>query len=141
MMDGRRGWERVAGTAMIVAAGVHGSLTSTHFAQWWGYGAFFLVATVWQAVIGLALALDALEAPKARTRSLLYATGAVGNALLVSLYVVTRTVGIPFFGPDAGLVEGVGALDLVSKGAEVVAIVALARLLCDVRPSGRPSPG
>lgn len=134
-MDRARALERLAGAACIVAAGVHGALTPTHFTEWWGYGAFFLIAATCQTLLGLALGLQALEAPSQRTMRRFYVAGAVGNALLLAMYVVSRTVGVPFFGPDAGAVEGVGPLDIVAVLAEIVAIVVLARLARTVRDS------
>ena len=127
-MSRPRGLERLAGAACLVAAGVHGALAPTHFTEWWGYGVFFLVAATCQTLLGLALALRAFEAPTDRTMRRLYAAGAVGNALLLAMYVVSRTVGVPFFGPDAGAVEGIDPLDIVATAAEILAIVVLARL-------------
>lgn len=44
------------------------------------------------------------------------------------LWLVTRTSGIPLFGPHAGDVEEVGALDLACTLAEVCVIVGLGAL-------------
>ena len=104
----------------IVASLVHLWMAPAHLAEWWGYGAFFLAAAAAQGLFGLAL----LRWP---ARWLLLA-GIVGNLALVSFYAVTRTVGIPFFGPHAGMVEEVGVPDLVATGAELGLVVALVML-------------
>jgi hypothetical protein len=124
-----------AGMACSALAGIiHIVNAPEHLAEWWGYGLFFLfasVAQVWFAVGLLALwqeaepGLDAQLAQGRRgTRDFVllglaprawFQLGILGNASIVVLYVVTRTVGIPLFGPDAGEVELalIGALALL----------------------------
>jgi hypothetical protein len=63
-----------------------------------------------------------------RLRRLMYAIGAIGNVSILALYVLTRTVGIPL-GPGSGSVESVGAIDLVAKSTEVLAVAGLVVLL------------
>lgn len=132
--------EQVAAWASLGAGAVHGALVRDHLEEWWGYGLFFLVAGLVQLLIGLALLTEAVNAqdtgPSWRTvRRGLYAIGLVVNVGLVALYVVTRTTGIPFFGPEAGEVEAVAPVDLVAKALEAMAAGALALLL-----RGRPAP-
>lgn len=57
-----------------------------------------------------------------------YLLGVAGNAAIVALYLATRTVGIPLFGPEAGEVEPVGVIDVISKVAELTLIAVLLRL-------------
>lgn len=123
----------VVGWASVLAGLAHGGLAPAHFDEWWGYGLFFAVAAVAQALSGLAVLTDAVPSPSARRRVLL--GGAVGNALIAALYAWTRTVGIPFFGPGAGEVEGVGGIDLVVLALEAVAVLGAWRLL-----TARPRP-
>jgi hypothetical protein len=135
-----RGLERWAGALSIAASLVHGGLTQAHFAEWWGYGAFFLVASTAQLVLGLALLLDPfdpakLSVPMRTAKRRLYATGLVGMAALVVFYVVTRVVGIPG-GPHAGEVEAVAPIDLVAKAAELGVIGSLGWLLHASRRAG-----
>jgi hypothetical protein len=92
-----------------------------HFAEWWGYGAFFLVAATAQAVYAVLL-------PRGQPSWLLWA-GIVGNLAIIALWAVTRTVGIPFFGPHAGEVEEIGAIDVVSKIVEAFLIAVLVVVL------------
>jgi FtsP/CotA-like multicopper oxidase with cupredoxin domain len=110
----------------LIAALMHTWAMPEHFDEWWGYGSFFLIAATVQACYGLALL-------RWRGRSLLL-LGVVGNLSVVSLWAVTRTVGIPFFGPHAGEVEGVGAVDLLATAAELALVtVLLAALLASAR--------
>jgi hypothetical protein len=90
-----------------------------HLDEWWGYGLFFIASAVFQA--GSAVAI--VRRP---TRALL-TLGIVANLAIIVLWAWTRTIGIPLFGPHAGEVEPVGAIDVVSKLAEA-GVVAL--LVC-----------
>lgn len=119
--------DRAAGILMVLGGGIHGALTPDHFGKWWGYGLFFLTAAIAQLVLGIALLTNAVNerdfgAGWLRMRAGMYAAGAVGNAMLIGTYVVSRTTGVPWFGPEAGEVERVGAIDVVTKLVEVVAI-------------------
>jgi hypothetical protein len=64
----------------------------------------------------------------ARPSRVLLAAGALGNAAIVVLWLVTRTIGIPL-GPAAGSVESVGGLDILASGFEIVGLVAAALVL------------
>ena len=119
---------------MLGSGLVHGTLVRTHLREWWGYGVFFVVAALAQAVLALALITEAANerdtGPGWRAvRHWMYWLGILGNAALILLYVVTRTTGIPFFGPGAGEVESVSWVDLVAKALEVAAIALLAVLV------------
>ncbi len=48
---------------------------------------------------------------------------------LVALYVVTRTSGIPLFGPEAGQTEAWGPIGLLTKALELAVVATLAALL------------
>lgn len=116
---------------------LHGLVTPQHFGEWWGYGAFFVVAALAQMGYALILVIAPWQYDTTggvrpdrgkRIASAYYLLGVAGNAAIVGFYVVTRTVGIPFFGPEAGEVEPVGVIDLVSKAAELTLIALLLRL-------------
>lgn len=133
----------LAATASLLAGALHAAVAVDHFREWWGYGAFFVLASTAQALYGLVLfALPAQTSWKpaewlAWTRRLFWA-GILLNAATLALYVVTRTVGIPL-GPSAGVTEPVGAIDLASKATEAVLIVLLAILLrASPWPSAEP---
>ncbi|MBA2361926.1 MAG: hypothetical protein H0V86_00110 [Chloroflexia bacterium] len=110
-----------AAVLSLVAGLLHVSAMPRHYAEWWGYGAFFLVVAIAQVLLSDGL----LYRPRRR----LILVGVIGNLAVISLYVVTRTVGIPFFGPHAGEVEAVGAIDLASVVAEAALVAALLLLL------------
>jgi hypothetical protein len=87
----------VAAALSLVAALVHLWAMPEHFERWWGYGAFFLFVAIAQGFYGVALLRW--------SRPPFFLLGVTGNLAVVILYVVTRTVGVPFFGPHAGEVE------------------------------------
>ena len=75
------------------------------------------------------------------TRDLLLA-GALGNALIVAMWFISRFVGIPFFGPGAGEREPIGTLDVVCTSVEIVLTVMLvAELWFGLQEAQRHSAG
>ncbi len=121
-----RTWSRtilyLAAALSLLAALIHLWVTPEHLEEWWGYGTFFLIAAIVQGLYGVAL----LRRPR---RPLLLLLGVGGNLSIVVLYLLTRTVGIPFFGPHAGEVEGVGVADLCATAAELALVGVLGVLL------------
>ena len=113
----------------LLAAAIHLWAMPEHFEEWWGYGAFFLVSAVAQGAYAVAL----LRRPG---RSLLL-FGVAGNLSIVALYLVTRTVGVAFFGPHAGEVEGVGVADLTATAAELALVATLGAVLLRGLPRER----
>ena len=114
----------------LLAASIHLWVAPEHFEEWWGYGAFFLVAAAAQALYAPLL----LRLP---TRAVLLA-GVAGNLAIVGLYLLTRTVGIPLFGPEAGEVEGIGFADVCATASEAGIAMALgAALLREATPERR----
>ncbi len=106
------------------AAAIHFAVTQQHFEEWWGFGIFFFVAG-WVQLLWAAVAV------RVSSRRLLL-IGFVGNLGVVVLWVLSRTVGLPF-GPEPGEVESVGLSDLVATGFEVVgATCCLALLLVPI---------
>src|SRR5919112_4708477 len=63
--------------------------------------------------------------------------GIGGNLAVIALYSITRTVGIPFFGPHVGEVEGVGIADIVATTSELALVVALIWVLLRGLPRER----
>ena len=110
----------VAVALSLVTAVIHLWVAPEHFGEWWGYGAFFVVTAAAQGALALGLVLWP-------SRPLLL-SGAAGNLIVVILWLVTRTTGIPLLGPHAGEVEEVGSLDLVCTVAEVCVVVGLGAL-------------
>ena len=69
-------------------------MTPEHFEEWWGYGAFFVVAAAAQILYVPIVLLWPTQ--------IVLLGGIAGNLAIVMLYLLTRTVGIPLFGPEAG---------------------------------------
>ncbi len=110
-----------AAALSLVAALIHLWVMPEHFREWWGYGAFFLASALAQV-----LYVPLLLGRPSRGILLL---GIGGNLAIVSLYLLTRTVGIPLFGPHAGEVEGAGFMDLCATTSELGIAAALGALL------------
>lgn len=116
-------WQYAAAALSTLAGLIHILVAPDHFEEWIGYGIFFVIASACQWLF--ALIVLAYTPPQ---RELLW-TGILGNAAIIALWVVTRTIGIPFFGPEAGEVEPVGVMDAISKSAELALIACLIVLL------------
>src|SRR5215203_6437605 len=92
--DRPRGVLYMVAALSLLAALIHLWVAPEHFEEWWGYGAFFLVAAAAQVLyVPLVLLWP--------TRIVLL-LGIAGNLAIAVLYLLTRTVGIPLFGPEAG---------------------------------------
>ncbi|MGH3204587.1 MAG: hypothetical protein ACRDP5_21440 [Streptosporangiaceae bacterium] len=113
----------------VGAAAIHFAVIFEHFAEYTLYGVFFLVIS-WSQVIWPAILLW-------RPSRLWLWLGIAGNAIVIAVYVASRTVGLPF-GPDLHNAESVGALDVVSCVLEFVLIVGCAALLWRPSLADRP---
>ena len=92
-----------------------------HFGEWWGYGVFFLVAACVQLLYIPLLVFRPTQG--------VLLLGMIGNSAIVLLWLVTRVIGTPLFGPQAWGVEKVGALDVCATTSEAAIVVALGSLL------------
>ena len=106
------------------AATIHFAVVFEHFTEYALYGVFFLVVA-WAQMIWPVVLLW-------RPSRLWLWLGIAGNAVVIALYVASRTVGLPF-GPDLHHSESVGALDVVSCVLEFALIAGCGALLW--RPS------
>lgn len=114
---------RLRAVALSMAAGlVHILVSPLYFAQWLGYGVFFVTVGALQGIGAFALL-------GARPHRMFYWAGLVGNSIVVLIWLITRTVGIPFFGPAAGELEPVGLPDGLATIIELALIGHLAVLL------------
>ena len=120
---------RAVAAFSLLAAMIHLWVMPEHFEEWWGYGTFFLVSAIAQGLYAPGLLLWP-------NRVILLA-GVAGNLAIVILWLVTRTSGIPLFGPHAGEIEDVGTLDLVCTLAEVGIIAGLGALTLRDLPTER----
>ena len=113
----------------VGAAAIHFAVVFEHFAEYALYGVFFLVIS-WAQVIWPAVLLW-------RPSRLWLWLGIAGNAIVIAVYVASRTVGLPF-GPDLHNAESVGALDVMSCVLEFGLIVGCAALLWRPSLADRP---
>ena len=113
----------------VGAAAIHFAVVFEHFSQYTLYGVFFLVIS-WAQLIWPVILLW-------RASRLWLWLGLIGNAIIIAVYVASRTVGLPF-GPDLHSAESVGALDVVSCVLEFLLIVGCAALLWRPSLADRP---
>ena len=99
---------RAAAALTFGAALVHGSVMATHFREWFLFGLFFAIVTPLQ------LAWSAAVVRRAGPLRTVLVAGAVASVGIVVLWLVTRTVGLPF-GPDIGQAEKIGVKDVLAS--------------------------
>ena len=116
----------------VVAATIHLLVVPEHLDEYVPFGVFFVVIGIAQA--GWALLMGTIPG-----RGLL-ATGLVGNAAIILIWAVTRTVGLPI-GPEPWAPEPVGAWDVLSTGCEVLIVTGLLVLFPLVTRFARPAGG
>lgn len=128
---------RLQAGGLSVAAGLgHGLVAPEHLREWWGYGLFFALAAVGQVFFGAVLlaapwrydGTGGLTPERSGPERALCLLGIVANTAVIVLYVVTRTVGVPFLGPAAGEVEPVGAGGVVTTVFEAALVGVLVAL-------------
>ena len=113
-----------------MAAAIHFAVIFEHFNEYVLYGAFFLIISwaraIWAAVV--------LWRP---SRTWLW-LGIAGNAIIVAVYLVSRTTGLPF-GPDNSHPETYGALDAGRPGRAARRRMRVFRWVCRdrLRPGAR----
>jgi hypothetical protein len=96
------------------AAAIHAIVVPEHVEEWWAFGLFFLL-------IGVAQLVWAVMVVRSPSRSVLW-LGVLGNAAIVLLWIVTRTVGT-LVGPEPHTPEPVGLADASATAFEVVIVV------------------
>jgi len=104
----------------VAAAGIHFAVMGEHFKAYAAFGIFFSVVAWFQALWAIGIVMRP-------GRSLLIA-GLAGNALVAAVWIVSRTAGLPI-GPDPGVAETVGAIDVLSTVLEVLIAIGCAMLL------------
>ena len=106
---------------LLGAAILHLWEVDRHGRAWWGYGAFFVVIVVGQAVYSLLL-------PRlVEVRSFLV-VGVAGNVALLGLWAWTRSVGGVPIGPHRHI-EPIGAVDGATMALQLLAVVLLIQAL------------
>ena len=119
----------------MAAAAIHFAVMGEHFAEYVAYGVFFSVVAWLQA----SWAVGVIALP---SRSVLLA-GLLGNALVVVVWVLSRTTGLPI-GPEAGAPEPAAFVDVLSTIIELAIGAGAALLMLRGRPtagSTRHRPG
>src|SRR5215470_11991034 len=111
------------------AAAIHFAVVFEHFHKYVLYGVFFLIIS-WAQAIWAAVVLW-------RPSRLWLWLGLAGNAIILAVYLASRTTGLPF-GPDKGHTEPFGALDVVCAAVELALIAGCAALLWRPSLAGRP---
>ena len=145
-------WLCYVAAGLSIAGGViHGIVTPEHFEEWWGYGLFFLISTIAQIGYGVFLLwrpwtrlLNDKGASNAEdtNRTVIYCiVGIVGNLLIIGLWILTRTIGVPDLGPAAGEIEEVTLLSLASKVIEVGLIACLLLIIRHTKFTARLTQG
>jgi multisubunit Na+/H+ antiporter MnhG subunit len=104
----------------LAAAGIHFAVMPEHFDEYVTFGVFFSVVAWLQALWAGAVALQ--------PRRWLLVAGLVGNLVVVVVWAVSRTAGLPL-GPESGEAEAASFIDVLSTVLEVVIVAGCAVLL------------
>ena len=120
----------LAAALSLTAGIVHLFVSPGYLVEWWGYGFFF----IWAGLAQIAYALTIFVLPwmsdtagthgnePRATMRVVYLIGAGGNAAIIALYIITRTVGIPFVGPSAGAIEPMTPISVITTAAELILV-------------------
>jgi signal transduction histidine kinase len=120
VLDVSLDWRLLLMACSVGAALVHADVIQSHFQVGPLYGWFFVLSAVTQLAWGLLVVW--------RPDHALLVLGAVGNALIVLLWAVTRTFGLPL-GPQPWQPETTGAFDLLATALEVALVAGAVALL------------
>lgn len=101
------------------AATIHFAVLGPHLRESWILGAFFAIVAAAQMGWALVAAI--------RPSRLVWAAGAIGNSLVILVWVVSRTRGWPV-GADAGGPEPIGVADGLSTAYEALLVAGAAAL-------------
>jgi hypothetical protein len=111
----------------MAAAAIHFAVMGEHFDEYVAFGVFFSVVAWLQAL----WAVGVIVLPSRR----LLLLGLVGNALVVLVWLSSRTTGLPI-GPETGVPEHAAFVDVLSTILEVAIVAGTAILVL----RGRPTP-
>jgi hypothetical protein len=104
----------------MAAAAIHFAVMGEHFAEYVAFGVFFSVVAWFQAV----WAVGVIVRPSRR----LLLVGLIGNALVVIVWLASRTTGLPI-GPEAGAAEAAAFVDVLATILEVAIVAGTAVLV------------
>ena len=100
----------------IGAGMIHAAVVPEHLAEYWVFGAFFILKAVFQ----LAWAVVVVRRPSA----IVYTAGALINGAIIALWALSRTIGLPI-GPEAWMPEPVTTVDVTATLMEVLLVVSV----------------
>lgn len=115
----------LAALSMSTAA-IHFAVMGEHFAEYVAFGVFF-------SIVAWSQALWAVGVIALQSRRLLL-VGLVGNALVILVWLISRTTGLPI-GPEAGAPEPAAFIDVLSTILEVAIVAGTAILALRERPA------
>lgn len=113
--------------ASLGAGIIHFAVTPSHLEEYWLFGAFFLVAGLFQVATAALLHINP-------SRSLLATMGVV-NGLIGLIWLASRTTGLPV-GPDPFTAEELGSADGTSTVLEVLVVAGTFFLLTTTKKGG-----
>ena len=126
----RRAAVALSAVASMGAAGIHAWVVPEHLREYWLFGAFFIAVSIGQLIWAAAVTRWPNRAS--------FLVGAAGSALLIALWLVSRTFGLPL-GPEHWEPEPTGVLDgtcvLLELALTAMAVLAL-RDRRDSSPAG-----
>jgi hypothetical protein len=111
---------RIVAILSGAAAGIHLGVAPQHFAEWWGYGTFFVLAAAVECALVALLAR--------RPQAWVIQAGIWATLATMLMYLLSRTSGIPL-GPATGVVEPVDLPGLAATAAEGALVMVLCGLL------------
>lgn len=120
-----------AATALLGAAVVHSTVVAEHYAEWSLAGTFFVLLELVEVVLAIAVVLWWGRATQAAV--------AVTSLGTVAVWVVSRTVGMPFGPADFRHPESIGTADLSCCALELAATLLVAPWLLRLAGDGRRS--
>jgi hypothetical protein len=115
----------------IVAGMIHAAVVPEHLAEKWVFGAFFILAAVFQ----IAWAIVVVFRPSA----IVYTTGALANGAIIAVWALSRTIGLPI-GPEAWVPEPLSTVDLTTTLMELLLVVSVVLARARSREGTSPSP-
>jgi hypothetical protein len=107
-----------------------------HLNEWWGYGTFFVIIAAFQFFLGIALLIrpwrydengNIRGGRNDRFGKPYYNIGIILSSAIVVVYLITRTSGMPFLGPEASR-EPVTLLSLIPPVVNIPLIIIFANL-------------
>jgi hypothetical protein len=119
----------VLALASAGAGAIHLKVVPEHLEEFTPFGVGFIALGVFQLLWAAAVLI--------RPTMLVLAIGLIVSALTIGVWVVSRTVGLPF-GPEAGEPEAIGTLDVLSTALEGLVVLGAGYLM--LRPAGEKQP-